>query len=323
MDSGPYSNSRNEEKNYKLARFFERYFEEFTESELYFFKQNEHFQRKYKYHVDVYNQKNIQNFVYSLNYTVPIEIKRKLKLQITVLNGLSTALQKLSNLMIELDIEELNSEKLRKKSKKRYFELLEENNTGGIYTMCYQEGIGSGPVIQCAAVQIPIEAQVQINNFFLSAAEDNKMESSPQNRELRELNALRMASKVLEDNSFLKDDKGGWYGNARKTMRNGSALTRCGSETNTYISFIWELIDTGLIKSLYFRFRSKKMIERDTWLGTHQAVLITGIHTKKRYVIDSWYENGGEMAHISKESDWLNGDYDRNIVPGRESYEVQ
>ncbi len=137
--------------------------------------------------------------------------------------------------------------------------------------------------------------------------------------ELRELNAIRIASKILEDNSFLISDKGGWSGNARKTIRNNTALTRCGNETFTYKYFLSDLNDSKLIKHLNTYQMSYAI--RSGWFGTeHQALKISGLYSKNEFIIDSWLDNGGEMARILKLSDWQNKKDKRNIVPGELEY---
>lgn len=141
--------------------------------------------------------------------------------------------------------------------------------------------------------------------------------------ELKELKALRNASAVFEQSTFLKnDDAGGFISNLKGELLGGDQLN-CALEAHNHTVFIQKLKINGLLK--YFSVdetvtRPMKPSKKDLTGGGHVAVVLKNNRTGESFVYDSWFEKGGDHAHILTMEDWKNLSLDfkndfKDVVP--------
>ncbi len=309
------------------SEFYPDFFKTLTIEELYLFKQSESFYRKFHYSDKVFHSDALDKKI-SHMHQVPIDGPDTWP---SALSNLGAALTKLSKSMRNKGISALDPKELRQKANEIWQIRKSKESVGEVYLACSQEGAGSNVEPLCDPVKINSAAQLKIESYFLfnKTKEPNKLSNTLSNTddhrfnketlELRELNSLRIVTKIFEDNTYLKDDWGGWKGNFVKTMLGGTRLSRCGNETETYVQFVSALQDQGLLKSISLNDEYQDTLRGKGLDGkaSHQAVLLVGLLTKKRFVLDSWLENGGEMAHILNQTDWANENDDADVVPGR------
>jgi hypothetical protein len=281
-----------------LDTFFESLFSKLSQKEVYILKQSNSYKNSFG--------------ILKTNYTVE---NSRVKDPSFILTNIGETMNKLKNSIEESKLEKINHHVLKKRSLNRYLELQKETGIA-FYTLCYQEEVGDSGTNTCEIVEYSQAVQSEITELFNF---ENLHDITPEQMELHELNAIRIASKIIEDNSFLKDDKGGWSGNAKKSMKGKTALTRCGNETFTYLYFLSDLYDQGVIKHLNV-YKSGYVLRSAWFRAEHQAVRIDGLYSKNSYVIDSWLDHGGEMARILKLEDWKKKKDKRNIVPGSRDF---
>jgi len=284
----------------KQEKFFNELFSTANAKDIYLLKQSNRYKSNFGYLRTNYTLENTKNIGSKFIH-----------------NNLKETTRLLRDALLRSGAESVNHYVLQRKALEKYRELQDQSQIGAFYTLCYQEEVGDNGANTCEVTEYSPVIQDEIAELF--SFQNISKSFSKEQMELKELNAIRIASKILEENSFLKDDKGGWSGNAKKSMRNKSALTRCGNETFTYLYFLSDLNDNGFIKNLNV-YKSSYAI-RPAWFGAeHQAVQITGLHTKQDYIIDSWLDHGGKMARILKKEDWKKKKDKRNIVPGERSF---
>ncbi|OIQ15516.1 MAG: hypothetical protein BM556_17920 [Bacteriovorax sp. MedPE-SWde] len=223
--------------------------------------------------------------------------------------NLGKTFQRLKEAMLTQEVEALNMTLLMRAAKEKYNNLQRDHEIGGMFTMCYQSGAGSRFVNTCEVVELSIDIYLELTSNF-----SDYDHLSAEARELSELNALKVATGILEENTFYKNDKAGWFGNLRKSMKDGKVLTRCGNETFTYNYFVNDLADSGLLKSVMLS-RGYAALRAESFGREHQASIIIGIKSRQEYILDSWLEKGGEMAHILKIQDWKKKKKN-DVVPG-------
>lgn len=129
--------------------------------------------------------------------------------------------------------------------------------------------------------------------------------------EIGELRAIRKATEVFENATYLKNDyAGGLVNNARSELFGGKQLV-CTDEAETYFNFLKVLLRRGLLR----HFAPDGKIDRpDRLLGGHQATSLYHKRTGQIYVLDSWHEPGGTAAHITRREDWLNYKDSEDVV---------
>ena len=124
--------------------------------------------------------------------------------------------------------------------------------------------------------------------------------------EANELVALSRSTQIFEQSNSLVGDLGGWIGNFKGIFASGEVQTFCHEEALMYYFFTKTLSARG---SLRF-FKPVGTILR---LG-HEATLIQNQRTKNYFVLDSWPEDGGSLAHILTKEDWAQRFDDKNLI---------
>lgn len=144
-----------------------------------------------------------------------------------------------------------------------------------------------------------------------------------------ELRALRLATALFERQSLqLMNDIGGWDGNKAEE---GKKFV-CTDEATTHYALIRFFIqEVGLLNHFVldadtrFAFRRPPLdISFLDWVDQkanelfgitdHFGVILVHKKTGHRFVIDSWVEDGGVPAHVSRLEDWLVRGETKNVV---------
>lgn len=141
--------------------------------------------------------------------------------------------------------------------------------------------------------------------------------------ELKELKALREASAAFEKATFLKnDDAGGFFSNLKGEFVGGDQVN-CVLEAQNHMVFLNNLKAKGLLKNFEVSGEAQRPMEvsgKDFSGSGHVAVLLKNKRTGEEFVYDSWFEKGGEAAHIMALRDWkklsldLKNDF-KDVVP--------
>lgn len=159
-------------------------------------------------------------------------------------------------------------------------------------------------------------AQVAIDSLFarsirsddLSLAEEGSIRTGKmQLNELAELRALRAATEIFENETYLKSDRaGGFINNFRGELLGGFQLN-CWNRAVTYNSFIEKLSARKLIRfHRLTEMATKRPSIADDWSqGGHVASGIRNVRTGEQYVVETWYEKGGSPAHVLTYDDWF------------------
>ena len=166
-------------------------------------------------------------------------------------------------------------------------------------------------------VELDLEVQAEMESYFMRKGQHYSHEDSLRINdktfsfeEIRELRAIRAATRLFEQSSFLKNDKGGWTGNH---LSLANTTLWCGEEARTMSSFLLQLEEKGLLKE----FTALPLILL-RWvalgLNNHAASPIMNKRTGDIFIVDSWQDNGGSSARILTLQDWLNRDDYKNVV---------
>ena len=158
-------------------------------------------------------------------------------------------------------------------------------------------------------VALPAKAQAQIDELFnpdghsvqFTEKEIQLIQSGTVTlNEMIELRAIRMATRIFEQNTVLIYDKAGFQGNMDF---GGKVRSVCRTEAQTYYFFLRRLQARGLLKhfrpSETWAYRKRKVA-----LDGHGASLLESRRTGDLIVVDSWHEHGGIAAHLTFFSDW-------------------
>ena len=125
--------------------------------------------------------------------------------------------------------------------------------------------------------------------------------------DLKELRAIRAASAHFEQATPLRNDKaGGFWSNLKGEITGGDQLN-CIQEASTHLGFLRALEQKGLIKNFEVMGtieRPASDINEELWGTGHVAVRLRSRKTGQEVVYDSWFEKGGEAAHILLPEDW-------------------
>lgn len=127
--------------------------------------------------------------------------------------------------------------------------------------------------------------------------------------ELKELKALREASAAFEKATFLKNDEAGGFISNIKGEFGGGDQVNCVLEAQNHRVFLNKLKDKGLLKNFEVSGEAKRPMEyskKDLTASGHIAILLKNKRTGEEFVYDSWFEKGGEAAHILSRRDWNN-----------------
>lgn len=203
---------------------------------------------------------------------------------------------------------------------------LEELKGNGTVGECYEiQSIHRVRLLSTWKEMVPVsaESQAKIDRLFRLSLENQRPPPNPREteilqagfltrEEMAELRAIRKATELFENATFLKNDyAGGLINNIRSELLGGRQLV-CSDETGTYTNFLMVLARRGLLR----HFIPGKPIDRpNRLLGGHQAASIYNRRTGETYVLDSWHEPGGTAAHITTRKNWLNcKDYDDAVA---------
>jgi hypothetical protein len=300
------------------AEFYVELFKSLSIEEQFVFKQDEEFYQTFSYYSESYSPAQLQRMLNRL-HSVPIRGESN---WFSSLSNIDQTLKKLMNILVKMNLSEIDPKELRAQAQQSWENRKAAEHIGEVYLACSQEGIGANVEPLCDPVIISERAQRSINSEFeYNIRPSNDFQLTDEKLELRELNSLKRATKIFEDNTYLKDDVGGILGNFVKTMKNGSRLSRCGNETDTYINFVRSLKQQGLLKHIGLNRDYQDVIRNGDAFIKHQAVLLVGLHTDTQYVLDSWLEGGGKMAHILLRKDWEKENDDRDVVPGTANWQ--
>lgn len=143
--------------------------------------------------------------------------------------------------------------------------------------------------------------------------------------DLKELGAIRKASELFEKATLLRhDDAGGFFSNIKGEFSGGDQLN-CAMEAASHTVFLRSLQQKGLIQNFEIldpinRAARLSDIKKDISQSGHTAVRLRSKATGQEIVYDSWFEKGGEPAHILLPEDWhrLSLDFKnefRDVVP--------
>jgi hypothetical protein len=156
-----------------------------------------------------------------------------------------------------------------------------------------------------------LDSKEAIQKKAISFSADIKADEN-YNADSAELARLSLAMEKFGKMTFLKDDLGGWKGNMATELfplKKGEA--NCLSNSMTFIEFLNHLYSNGYLKSFApevgFGFRK-------AWALWHTAPVIYNIRTTKSFIVDSWFDGGGQVPRILKIEDWL-GFKDTEVVP--------
>lgn len=154
---------------------------------------------------------------------------------------------------------------------------------------------------------LPPATQQQIEGYFrhadalaLTGREQDLLGRGIVDRaEAGELRAIAAASQVLEFNTFLINDVGGYAGNLPVE---GQLRTTCRNEMQTYYFFLRRLARRGLLQ--HFEVEDSWAYRRGVFDG-HDAAVLRSRRTGEFLVVDSWHDRGGYPARILTLTDWL------------------
>ena len=125
--------------------------------------------------------------------------------------------------------------------------------------------------------------------------------------ELKELKALREASGAFEQATFMKNDEAGGFISNLKGEFAGGDQVNCVLEAKNHTVFLNKLKEKGLLNNFEVSGEATRPMEastKDLSAGGHVAILLKNKRTGEEFVYDSWFENGGEAAHILALRDW-------------------
>ncbi|MBK9040570.1 MAG: hypothetical protein IPL83_15650 [Bdellovibrionales bacterium] len=194
---------------------------------------------------------------------------------------------------------------------------IQEKRSAGEIGDCYKIESNEEPILQMARwiclsdriqAEIDLQFKIRIDEMNLSESERDSLKSGRLSlSEVSELRALRMASQIFEQNTYLKDDAEGSNWTNIKGELFGGFQFNCWNRTITYNSFIEVLSQRGLLQHFFLaRMVTKRPPIHKDWLnGGHVASRIVNLRTKEDFVVDSWYEPGRSATHILGFDDWL------------------
>lgn len=194
---------------------------------------------------------------------------------------------------------------------------IQEKRSTGEIGECYKIESNEEPFLQMALwiclsdriqAEIDVQFKIQIDEMNLSERERESLNFGRFTlSEISELRALRAASQIFEQNTYLKDDAEGSNWTNIKGELFGGFQFNCWNRTITYNSFIEVLSQRGLLQHFFLdRMVTKRPPIHKDWLnGGHVASRIVSLRTREEFVVDSWYESGGSATHILGFDDWL------------------
>lgn len=195
---------------------------------------------------------------------------------------------------------------------------LDEIKSQGTIGECYPIQTKETPLIAAArTVAISSTVQNQMDALFRSqssvkavALSDNERSLMDNrilnNEEIMELRAIRTATKIFESHTILRLDLAGGIWTNLKGELLGQNQLACTEEAETYELFLKVLNARGLLR--YFKGDGQISMRpgflKDWSQGGHVATRLVNLRSRQIFVLDSWYEKGGEAAHILLEDDW-------------------
>lgn len=129
--------------------------------------------------------------------------------------------------------------------------------------------------------------------------------------EALELWAIRAASALFEQYTPLCQDLAkGFDSNITGTALDSVQLN-CANETETMRQFVVTLARRGLLKHFEIHGETERAY---LVFGEHSALVLVNRRTAEEFVVDSWFEAGGQPAHILTKADWLARRENENVV---------
>lgn len=290
----------------QLPRFLTRLFAELTPVEHFYLTQDESVMSRLNYLsrgcVPTYTPGNLQGYIAANNHAL-----LEGKVRRPYLSGIEVALQKISRALVEHGLEEVEVADLRAHARATWEARKRAAGIGELYFAVSHEEPGDEgePIVEAVPVSPAVQAQLRALFVGLGGA-------TPAERERAELQALADAGVLFEKSTFLEEDLGGFLGNYTRTMKDGTRLTRCGSETMTFSLFIGALEAQGWLRTIGVDAQGD--VIRVGTFAKHQAVRLAGKETGEKYVYDSWMEDGGKPPHVLREKDWFEGDDDASAL---------
>lgn len=221
----------------------------------------------------------------------------------------------LAEIMREDSVRQIDLLQFRSLAEQEILKAKEDNKIGECYTIQIRDLPLRASIRHIA---LDVETQRQIDRLFilplirqsrLSARENNAYRTGTLNkREIRELRAIRKATELFEQNTELRhDNAGGYISNLHAHLFGDFQLTS-EDEAVTFRNFLKTLQARGIMK--YFNVENQLVemqppFERNWLKLKHKAVALRNKRTGMVYVLDSWYESGGQAAHILTYDDWL------------------
>ncbi len=235
--------------------------------------------------------------------------------------GMDDLKEKIIHLMKTKRVNEINLLLLAEIAETLIDDLKKAEIIGEIYEIAYNTAIIK--FYQVIAVAITPAAQAEIDRLFLESSlslndlTDTEEESMEEHGllldEIREMRAIRIASGLFEEATFLKDDTGGWLGNTLRYVQPSKKHTVCTEEAITFNLFMKTLNRRGLLKHFSPYGVTTKAREHDaTVIMSKRQVNKHGINEK--YILDSWHHDGGYSAHLTTFNDWIADNYFDDVV---------
>lgn len=234
---------------------------------------------------------------------------------------LKKELQDLSAYLKSKGIKYFNCEDMLNAVSDRYKNALAKKEVG----MCYpiQTLGGYSYIFESVSRTVPIsfEQQKKIENLFIEKnrkpfhLDDFQTEIISNEQltidDLKELLAIRKASELFEKATPLRNDEAGTktLSNLKGEFLGGDQLT-CDLEASTHKAFLDSLSQQGLLKNfevigqIHRKQEMNLTFSKDIALTGHTAVLLRSRSTGREVVYDSWFEKGGDAAHILFPDDW-------------------
>ncbi len=180
------------------------------------------------------------------------------------------------------------------------------------------------------AQTVPAQTMTELEALFrpttqepLSPAEQALIREGRLSRpEIVELRAVRGATRLFERSTPYGADHGGWTGNLWSEGLGIAGETNCQQEADTYVFFLQQLEDRGLLRHFAPSGRVRVNVPGiapglPSVAGRermHAGALLVHRRTGDYFVVDSWIENGGEPAHVVPLATWLGHKYTASIV---------
>ncbi|MEM8777175.1 MAG: hypothetical protein AAGF53_19295 [Pseudomonadota bacterium] len=158
-------------------------------------------------------------------------------------------------------------------------------------------------IVHCHGYGCKLKSEVSLSNADWNqiARNFNKKPSTPKAERAAIKNALGTFEQIVGAKTGTDQDRKGTF------KRLGHDQHDCVDESINASVYMRAMIEKGLIKFHFVGTPETRLPLFHTGTWPHQAATIYEIDSKKKYVVDTWWEDNGRPAHIVPFDDWKTG----------------